>query len=84
MAKINYIYQRQKSRRRLLPFGVFVATPQYCHSEPFAVMLSEAKDIALSIFNAMRDSSLPAVPRNDGMSKLSYRLQGPPATDYGS
>jgi hypothetical protein len=30
-----------------------------------AVILSEAKDLALCIFNAMRDSSSPAAPQND-------------------
>jgi len=52
----------KKDRRRLLPFGVCVATPQYCHSEPFAVILRGAMDLALSIFNAVRDSSSPEAP----------------------
>jgi hypothetical protein len=32
---------------------------------PFAVILSEAKNLALSILKAMRDSSSPAAPQND-------------------
>ena len=34
--------------------------PQRCHSESFAVILSEAKDLALSCFKTEQDSSLPA------------------------
>ncbi|SPE26344.1 hypothetical protein SBA2_30009 [Acidobacteriia bacterium SbA2] len=64
-----------------LPRRVYVATPQYCHSEPFAVILSPslvilsgARNLALSIFNAVRDSSSPAASRNDRISELSHRL----------
>ncbi|MGA2987046.1 MAG: hypothetical protein ABSG32_24880 [Terriglobia bacterium] len=38
------------------------------------VILSAAKDLALSIFEAMRDSSSPAAPQNDSADELFRSL----------
>jgi hypothetical protein len=43
-----------------------LATAEQAAEKPSnAVILSGAKDLALCIFNAMRDSSSPAAPQND-------------------
>jgi hypothetical protein len=39
-----------------------------------AVIPSGARNLALSIFNAVRDSSSPAAPRNDTQTGLSHGL----------
>ena len=48
-----------------------------CHPEPFAVILSGAKDLALRIFMAMRDASSPAAPHNDRPDGSSRSLLSP-------
>jgi hypothetical protein len=42
-----------------------------------AVILSAAKDLALSIFKAMRDSSSPAAPQNDSADEFFRSRQSP-------
>ena len=42
------------------------------------VIPSEARNLALSILNPLRDSSSPPAPRNDMQGKFSHRLFGPP------
>jgi hypothetical protein len=42
-----------------------------------AVILSAAKDLALSIFKAMRDSSSPAAPQNDSADEFFRSLFSP-------
>jgi hypothetical protein len=44
-----------------------------CHREPSVVILSEAKDLALSVFEAARDSSSPSACRNDSDLELICR-----------
>jgi hypothetical protein len=44
---------------------------------PFAVILSAAKNLALSIFMAMRDSSSPAAPQNDSLGGFFRTLFRP-------
>jgi hypothetical protein len=39
-----------------------------------AVILSEAKDLALNVFMAMRDSSSPAAPQNDSLGRFFRSL----------
>jgi len=39
------------------PEGVCVKTLQCCHSEPFAVILSEAKDLTLGAQGKLREES---------------------------
>jgi hypothetical protein len=52
----------------------FVGKPHCsCHSGPFAVILSEAKDLALSVFNAVRDSSSPAALLKIGLPPTGSR-----------
>jgi hypothetical protein len=46
-----------------------------CHSEPFTVIPSEARNLALEI-NALRDSSSPAAPRNDRLDGFFSILLG--------
>jgi len=67
-----------------------VATPHYCHSEPFAVILSPslvilsgAKNLALSIFTAVPGSSSPTVPRNDRRFELSGTRRKPVDPGHG-
>ena len=43
------------------------------------VIPSEARNLALSILNVVRDSSSPSAPRNDSKNRLSFRLREPPA-----
>jgi hypothetical protein len=43
-----------------------------------AVILSEAKNLALRIFTAIRDSSSPAAPQNDGPDGFFRSLFTPP------
>jgi hypothetical protein len=42
-----------------------------------AVILSEAKDLALSAFKAMRDSSSPAAPQNDSVCEFFPQPEKP-------
>jgi hypothetical protein len=44
-----------------------------CHPEPFAVILSEAKDLALCVFMNIRDSSSPAA-QNDSANEFFRSL----------
>ena len=46
-----------------------------------AVILSGAKDLALSIFKAVRDSSSPAAPQNDSMDGFFRSLYSPALPD---
>ena len=48
-----------------------------CHSESFAVILSEAKNLALRIFMSIRDSSSPAAPQNDSADEFFRGLDSP-------
>jgi hypothetical protein len=50
--------------------------------KPFqAVILSEAKNLALSIFKTMRDPSSPATPQDDSRKGFFRRLFNPAVTD---
>ena len=44
---------------------------------PFAVILSAAKNLALSVFRAMRDSSSPGAPQNDSADGFFRSLFSP-------
>jgi len=49
-----------------------------CENFVQAVIPSEARNLALSVFKAVRDSSSPAAPRNDRLNKvLTQTLQAP-------
>ena len=66
-----------RMRKCPLPFG------SLCENLIGTVIPSEARNLALSIFNALRDSSSPAAPRNDSKNEFSHRLlwgRGWPAT----
>ena len=45
-----------------------------CENFLEAVIPSEARNLALSVFNAVRDSSSPAASRNDSRNEFSHRL----------
>jgi hypothetical protein len=45
-----------------------------CDNLLWTVLPSEARNLALSIFNTMRDSSSPSAPRNDSKSEFSHGL----------
>jgi hypothetical protein len=63
-----------------LSVGDGIKTRQLCHSEPFAVILSEAKDLALSAQGKLREESgsemfskqceIPRFARNDRQTIL--------------
>jgi len=53
--------------------GALEAAEKRLHSG----IVSEAKNLALNLFKAVRDSSSPAAPRNDRQRESSHRLRSP-------
>jgi len=47
--------------------------PLHCHPEPFAVILSEAKNLALGAQGKLREGSRSAAPQNGKLQGFSTR-----------
>jgi hypothetical protein len=77
IAPLGLRRERAKHPLTLSPLSP-LPSPQgsLCDNWIGAVIPSGARNLALSVFNAMRDSSSPAAPRNDMQTALSHRLLG--------